>query len=204
MSSTIFVRCPQENCLLRFPGEPDVLCPLCKTPTLFAAPRVEALSPPLLADLPPLELLLDNVRSVFNVGSIFRSADGSGISALHLAGITPTPDHKAMRKTALGAEERIAWSTHRDAVQCAKELVSQGYILWALECAAGAENIFDAAPKRPQGPLVLVLGNEVAGVDSAIIPYCEKTVYIPMHGHKASLNVATAMGIAAYALHRSY
>jgi 23S rRNA (guanosine2251-2'-O)-methyltransferase len=177
-----------------------VVCPLCKTATLLASERCEEPDAGVPGKPAPLSLLLDNVRSVFNVGSMFRSADGSGATHLYLGGITPTPEHKAMRKTALGAEESISWSAHRNSVTLAEELASGGHTLWALERTKGSQDLFAAATERPEGSLVLVLGNEVAGVDPGILPHCERCIHIPMHGNKASLNVATAMGIAAYAL----
>lgn len=193
-----FVVCP--DCELRFPGEVGVACPLCKTTTELASERCDEPDDTVAEPAAPLAFLLDNVRSVFNVGSIFRSADGSGAGHLYLGGITPTPDHKAMRKTALGAEEWIAWSAHNNSVQLAEELANAGHTLWALERTRGSEELFTAALSRPSGSLVLVLGNEVAGVDPGILPFCERCVHIPMRGSKASLNVATAMGVAAYAL----
>ncbi len=193
-----FVVCPA--CSLRFPGEVGVPCPLCKIETQLASERCAEPDADVSNSTAPLSLLLDNVRSVFNVGSIFRSADGVGAGHIYLAGIAPTPDHKAMRKTALGAESWISWSAHKNGAQLAEELADRGHTLWALERTQGSEDLFVAAPKRPEGSLVLVLGNEVAGVDPGILRHCERCVHIPMRGSKASLNVATAMGIAAYAL----
>ncbi len=195
-----FAQCPAPACGLRFPGEVGVACPLCKTTTELGSERAAFASPEPMPAPKPLDLFLDNVRSVFNVGSIFRTADGVGVSELFLAGITPTPAHKAMRKTALGAEDWLPWQAHRNGVALAKRLVREGRTLWALECTPGAENIFSAATSRGDSPITLVLGNEVTGVDPGILALCERTVYIPMRGQKASLNVATAMGIAAYAL----
>lgn len=175
-------------------------CPLCKTTTVLVSERCEAPDDVAAGPSAPLTLLLDNVRSVFNVGSIFRSADGAGATHLYLAGITPSPEHKAMRKTALGAEELISWSSHKNSVLLAEELVSAGHTLWALERTGGSSDLFEAARQRPRGSLVLVLGNEVTGVDPGVLALCEQAVHIPMRGSKASLNVATAMGVAAYAL----
>ena len=147
----------------------------------------------------PLELLLDNVRSVFNVGSIFRSCDGAGVQGLYLCGITPTPAHKAMDKTALGAQASVRWTQHANARHLASELVDAGKTLWALEYCMTSVDLFTAAPDRPDD-LVLVLGNEVAGVDPGVLELCSQALHIPMRGAKNSLNVATAMGVAAYAL----
>ncbi len=193
-----FVVC--VGCNLRFPGELGVPCPLCNVSTQLAAERCEEADDVVAGAPAPLALLLDNVRSVFNVGSIFRSADGCGATHLYLGGISPTPEHKAMRKTALGAEELIPWSRHYNGAELAEKLVGQGHTLWALERTKGSEELFVAAQTRPKGSLILVLGNEVAGVDPGILAHCQRSVHIPMHGSKLSLNVATAMGIAAYAL----
>ncbi|MCP4446054.1 MAG: RNA methyltransferase [Myxococcales bacterium] len=129
-------------------------------------PEEDAVSP-----TQPLHLLLDNVRSIFNVGSVFRTADGAGTSHLYLGGITPGPEHKAMRKTALGAEELIQSSKHADSVQLAEELSETGHVLWALERTRGSVDVFEAASERPSGSLVLILGNEVAGVDPGILQF---------------------------------
>ncbi len=193
------VVCPSPSCELRFPGVPGVACPLCKSATIWAADRCRA--PNATTRLPgkPLELLLDNVRSVFNVGSIFRSSDGAGVNRLYLCGITPTPAHKAMDKTALGAQQVVPWSQHNNALTLARELVAGGRTLWALEYCQGSRDLQELAPARPES-LVLVLGNEVTGVDPELLALCAKAVHLPMRGSKNSLNVASAMAVAAYAL----
>jgi tRNA G18 (ribose-2'-O)-methylase SpoU len=143
------------------------------------------------------------VRSLFNVGSIFRSADGAGLRHLYLCGVTPTPDHPKLGKTALGAEKQVAWSHHRNAVILAEELRAAGWTLWALETGAAAESIFTVAlprPPLPQPPLVLVAGGEVTGVDPDVLALCARRVAIPMAGRKESLNVAVAFGVAAVIL----
>lgn len=146
-----------------------------------------------------VEALLDNVRSLRNVGSIFRSADGVGLAALHLCGFTPTPDHPKLAKTALGAEHAVAWSHEPDAVKRATGLVGAGVRLWALE--GGQHSVpLDAAvgDLDPAIPLCLVLGHEVSGVDPRLEALCERTIHIPMHGTKGSLNVGVAFGVATY------
>lgn len=195
-----FVLCPNADCDLRFPGEVGVPCPLCKTTTCLASERCVSPEDEALRSFHSLDLLLDNVRSVFNVGSIFRSADGAGVSHIYLGGITPSPQHKAMRKTALGAEEWIPWSAHANGARLARELVERGHTLWALERTASSVDLFKTAHERPLERFVLVVGNEVTGVDPGVLEHCDRTVHIPMRGEKASLNVATAAGIAAYAV----
>ena len=147
---------------------------------------------------PPLSALLDNVRSLFNVGSIFRSADGAGFGHLYLCGYTPTPHNRKLAKTALGAEHSVAWSHHNNSVDLAKQLLADGCRLWALEESPDAKSLFDAV--LPVEQVVLVVGNEVAGVDMDLLSLCERKFSIPMRGRKRSLNVATAFGIAAVIL----
>jgi tRNA G18 (ribose-2'-O)-methylase SpoU len=147
-----------------------------------------------------LEALLDNIRSAWNVGAMFRSADGAGFTRLHLCGITPTPEIPAVGKTALGAELSLPWEWAPDGVVKAGELHDQGCHLWALEQDPRSVSIYDCIGYLPGGRLVLVVGNEVCGVDPGILELCQRVVHIPMRGAKRSLNAAVAFGIAAYAL----
>jgi 23S rRNA (guanosine2251-2'-O)-methyltransferase len=148
-----------------------------------------------------LAVLLDNIRSAWNVGSILRSADGFGFSHAYLCGITPTADNEAVTKTSLGAEDSVAWSYHKDAVELVKDLKVEGWKVYALEQDAGAVEISHTGSvtdgTRRQ---VLIVGNEVTGVDPALLDLCDQIFYIPMRGEKKSFNVAIAFGIAAYAL----
>ena len=147
-----------------------------------------------------LEALLDNVRSAWNVGSIFRSADGAGIARLHLCGITPTPESAALGKTGLGAEKSLPWVYARDSYAAAQSLREQGMCLWALEHDPRASPIQEFRSAQADRPVVLVVGNEVCGVDPEILDLCERVWFIPMQGAKRSFNVAVAFGIAAYIL----
>ncbi len=141
--------------------------------------------------------LLDNIRSAWNVGSIFRSADGFGFEAAYLCGITPTPEVAAVRKTALGADEFVAWSQHKDAVQLARELKQAGWKIFALEEDKRSKPL-DQIAKLPN--TLLIVGNEVSGVDPELLDLADEIFYIPMRGQKRSFNVANAFSIAAYAL----
>ena len=145
-----------------------------------------------------LELFLDNTRSVFNVGTMFRTADGAGIKMLHLAGITATPEHPKFEKTALGSDMR--WKHYFNGVEAARALKAAGYKLWALEDTLDAVNLFEVRPMTTEDKIVLVCGNEVVGVDPGILELCDKCLMIPMVGEKKSLNVAIACGIAIYKL----
>ncbi len=149
---------------------------------------------------PRLDALLDNIRSAWNVGAIFRTADGLGVEKLYLCGITPGPENAQVRKTALGAEQTIGWETTRDALSTARALIDRGYQLIALEQADRAIPL--DAVKLPAEKNLLVVGNEVTGVDPALLDLCQQIAYIPMFGQKRSLNVEVAFGIAASSLIR--
>lgn len=146
-----------------------------------------------------LSALLDNIRSAWNVGSIFRTADGLGVKQLYLCGITPTPENEAIHKTSLGAEETVAWEYSRNALETAKELKAKGHTLIGLEQDSRAIPL-DAINKDDFQKTVLIIGNEVTGVDPEILDLCDQIVHIPMHGQKLSFNVEVAFAIAAYAL----
>jgi tRNA G18 (ribose-2'-O)-methylase SpoU len=152
------------------------------------------------AEQPIIVALLDNIRSIWNVGAMFRIADGCGISHLHLCGMTATPEHPRVVKTALGAEESVPWSYHRNGVEAARDMLAAGCRLWALESSAGALPLTRAPALLSERPTALVVGNEKAGIDPGILALCEQAYYIPMVGRKGSLNVAVAFGIAAYSL----
>ena|SRR5689334_25069934 len=145
-------------------------------------------------------VLLDNIRSAWNVGSILRSADGFGFTHVYLCGITPTADNEAVTKTSLGAEDSVPWSYHKDAVKLVKGLKAEGWGVYALEEDPRAIKISHAAMLARSSQQVLVLGSEVTGVDPELLDLCDLILYIPMRGEKKSFNVAIAFGIAAYAL----
>jgi tRNA G18 (ribose-2'-O)-methylase SpoU len=145
-------------------------------------------------------VLLDNVRSAWNVGSILRSADGFGFSHAFLCGITPSADNEAVTKTALGAQDSVPWSYHRDAVRLVRGLKAEGWEVYALEEDHRATRLSAASPEVFSGQEVLIVGNEVTGVDPELLDMCDQILYIPMRGEKRSFNVAIAFGIAAYAL----
>ena len=145
-----------------------------------------------------LHVLLDNIRSAWNVGSILRTADGFGFSHAYLCGITPTPENKDVQKTALGADEFVTWSQHMDAVKLIRGLKKKGWKVWALEDDKRSQSIDQIADTT--GNTVLIVGSEVTGVDPALVELADSIFYIPMHGRKRSFNVAVAFGVAAWAL----
>lgn len=199
-------QCERPSCRFRFPvtdeRQTGELCPHCGAPArlVLAYPRWEQLSPQPTANSPIVEALLDNIRSVYNVGSIFRTADGAGLRHLHLCGITPPPDHPKTAKTALGAEMFIPWTTYRNGLDTAVTLQQHGCQLWAIEDSPQAESLFAAPVSLDGPPIILVVGNELAGVDPDILARCDRILRIPMLGQKNSLNVASAFAVAAYAV----
>jgi len=145
-------------------------------------------------------VLMDNIRSAWNVGSILRSADGFGFAHTYLCGITPTPENHEVRKTSLGAENSVPWSYHKDAVRLVNGLKGEGMKVFALEEHTRSRSISQLPHSQFSNHVVLIVGNEVSGVDPDLLDVCDESFYIPMYGEKQSFNVATAFGIAAYAL----
>ena len=148
-----------------------------------------------------ITVLLDNIRSAWNVGSILRSADGFGFDHAYLCGITPTPENEAVAKTSLGAEDSVTWSYHKDAVKLVNGLKKEGWKILGLEEDERAKELIQNAEGGMQNTL-LIVGNEVTGVDPGLLDLCDEILYIPMRGEKKSFNVGIAFGIAAYTLNK--
>lgn len=209
MAEKFFIyQCTNSDCQFRFPtiseNEIPGWCPKCKFPLIkvdsyseehVILPSQEKLSYPL-----NLSILLDNIRSVYNVGSILRSADGFKIDRIYICGITPTPDDPKIRKTGLGAEKDGSWSYSPNSLLKAKELIKEGKLLIGLECCQRSKPIFELKPQIRIREMVLVLGNELAGIDPQVRQICDEMVCIPMLGKKSSFNVTIAFGIAAFYL----
>lgn len=145
----------------------------------------------------PFRVLVDNVRSLWNVGSMFRTADAFGVEELILTGITGTPPRREITKTALGAENSVRWTYRADPLAALADLRAAGFVPVALEVA---ETAVDVNSFPWPGRVALVVGNEVVGVSSPVLEACEHHVRIPMRGVKESLNVAVAFGVAAGAV----
>jgi tRNA G18 (ribose-2'-O)-methylase SpoU len=149
----------------------------------------------------PVSVLLDNVRSLYNVGSFFRTADAARIEKLYLCGITGRPPHPGIRKTALGAEESVPWEHSWEAVLTLGALRERGVEIAAVETTVHAVDLFDWTPRFP---VCVVFGHEVDGIQPELSALCDTHVRIPMLGSKHSLNVATAAGVVIYELLRKY
>jgi len=146
----------------------------------------------------PISVIAHDIRSAHNVGSIFRTADSAGLAHVYLTGFTATPEHRGVRKTALGAENAVPWSRHEDPFVLLDILKSDGIRIVALERTDGAIGVEDI--KADHFPMALILGNEVSGVLPALIEQADVVLALPQYGTKDSLNVSVAFGIAAYGL----
>ncbi|MEM7036210.1 MAG: RNA methyltransferase [Bacteroidota bacterium] len=145
----------------------------------------------------PVVVILDNIRSKNNVGAIFRTCDAFRVEGMLLCGYTPTPPHRDIAKTALGAETTVEWRQESDAVAAVQRLKAEGYRIACLEQAEGSTSLPDFAPTG-QDKIALVLGNEVEGVQQAVIDIADLCLEIPQFGTKHSFNVSVAAGIALY------
>lgn len=151
------------------------------------------------AEKTPLTLVLDDIRSLHNLGSIFRSADAFRIEKLYLCGITAQPPNREIHKTALGATESVEWEYRKDAAALVRELKSSGREVRAVEQVEGAVSL-ERAEWSGERPLALVFGNEVKGVSEAVLAEVDGGIEIPQFGTKHSLNVSVAVGVVMWHL----
>ncbi|MBY0357212.1 MAG: hypothetical protein K2W82_04355 [Candidatus Obscuribacterales bacterium] len=213
------IRCPYNACQCVFENAIELkttLCPSCKqTITARSLLRHQEIDKQLAkhiaggtafteerlltSSLPPMVAILEEVRSLWNVGSIFRSADGAGFGHLFLTGITGCPPRKEIAKTSLGAEEHISWLYSASSLEVITVLRKLGYQIIALEKNENSADLKSmVAEKRIQAPLCLIVGNEVTGIYAETLEHCDLVCHLPMRGFKESLNVAVAFGIASY------
>lgn len=145
----------------------------------------------------PLVVVLDHVRSLNNVGSVFRTSDAFRVEAIYLCGITACPPHAEIHKTALGAEESVDWLYFKDTMEAVEKLKAEGYVVCAIEQAEGStmldKLLLDKAKKY-----AVILGNEVKGVQQNVVDNCDMCVEIPQYGTKHSLNVSVTAGIVIW------
>jgi len=149
----------------------------------------------------PIVVVLENVRSAYNVGSIFRTADAFLIEAIYLCGYTAYPPHKEIRKTALGADETVHWKHFNNVNSALEELRQQGYRIFAVEQAINSLKLDGI--EQFEGKLAVVFGNEVTGVEQTTIENCDGCLEIPQFGMKHSLNVSVAAGVVLWELVRN-
>ncbi|MEM1216717.1 MAG: RNA methyltransferase [Bacteroidota bacterium] len=148
----------------------------------------------------PIVLVLDNVRSALNVGSAFRTADAFALAHVHLCGITAQPPHREILKTALGATDSVTWTYHETTLAAVAQLRAEGYHILAVEQAAASTSLEQFI--LPSSPIALIFGNEVQGVDQAVMDVVDGALEIPQYGTKHSLNVSVSLGICVWELFR--
>ena len=155
----------------------------------------------------PLIVVLDNVRSLNNIGSVFRTSDAFRVEHICLCGITATPPHREIHKTALGAEDSVAWSYYEDTHQCLCELKERNYAIYAVEqvddsIKLGADNSVLRVEDR-RG-MAIILGNEIEGVQESLLSLCDGCIEIPQFGTKHSLNVSCAAAIVIWEMFKQF
>ena len=151
------------------------------------------------ADKLPLVVVLDDIRSLHNIGSVFRTADAFRIECIYLCGITATPPHPEMHKTALGAEFTVDWKYVNNAVETVDNLRSEGYVVYSVEQAEGSIMLDELTLDRSK-KYAVVMGNEVKGVQQEVIDHSDGCIEIPQYGTKHSLNVSVTAGIVIWDL----
>ena len=159
--------------------------------------RIEAADYSRSAGLVPVVVVLDNVRSKNNIGSIFRTADAMGIRQIYCCGFTATPPDRDIHKTALGAEQSVPFAYFEDIQAALTHLQAAGYALYAVEQAHGSLQL-GRDPIATHSPIALIMGNEIEGVQEAVLQRCDAFIEIPQYGSKHSLNVSCAAAIALW------
>jgi len=153
------------------------------------------------ADKNKIIVVLDNIRSMHNVGSVFRTSDAFLIEAICLCGYTPQPPHRDIQKTALGATETVDWIHFATTTEAVEQLKERGYKIFAVEQTEGSISL-EKFPEMNE-PIAVIFGNEVEGVDDALLPLCDGCIEIPQLGMKHSLNISVAAGIVLWKLSES-
>lgn len=202
------MECTSPNCCFRIPVEGDPLrfdfCPKCGSHTRLYTfkhqNKKSGLFTHKIVTQREIVVVLDNIRSMYNTGSIFRTADGFGIKKLFLCGITPTPNQKKLHKTSLGSESNLLWEYQNNCVILCQRLLKEGYQLLCLENSDSASVILDFSISSNDRKIAVIVGNEKSGVDPGVLKICNQVISIPMAGIKESFNVTVALGIMLYHL----
>lgn len=145
----------------------------------------------------PLIIILDDIRSLHNIGSVFRTADAFLVEKIYLCGITAVPPNKEIHKTALGATETVEWAYHKDVTAVIQNLQNEGVDVWAIEQVEGAVYLNDFSPEKDKR-YAIVFGNEVKGVSQEAVKLCRGAIEIPQLGTKHSLNISVSTGVVVW------
>ena len=203
-----FIECISPSCRFRFPFDGELVCvyycPKCGSRTQHYSYELQNAKNSFTKiqknSHREYVLVLDNIRSIYNVGSIFRTADGFGIEKLHLCGITSTPGNTKFQKTSLDSESNLNWESHNNSLLLCRKLKDEGYLLICLENDQAANDIYNFSLREENNKLAVVIGNEKSGIDPEILKICHIVISIPMVGIKESFNVSVALGIMLYHL----
>ena len=149
----------------------------------------------------PIRLIVDNVRSLYNIGSMFRTSDACRIEHIHLCGICGTPPRKEIKKTALETVKAVPWSYHEKTLDAVNELKKSGYTIYAMEICDTSE-VFDEV--KYKFPCALVVGHEIDGVSDEVLEACDHAIHIPMYGIGVSINVASAVAVGLVEIRRAW
>ena len=208
----VFRECQNQICRFRFPDiqvyTENALCPLCNAKTIIVEKtfltndyRTKFQGKPKFN----ITAVLDNIRSVHNVGSIFRTAVGLDLNKIYLCGISPTPEHRSFQKTSFGAEKFIEWEKSLNSPKTINFLQSTGYKTISLEITKNSKQLDQIEPGVVRGDkFAIVVGNEIAGIDPMILNSSDLVLSIPISGANKSFNVAVAFGIAVYQLRKLF
>ena len=198
-------QCINPECKLRFPARDNdrlpVVCPKCKSKLIELHKNLnKSIQKEQTINLDGSEfiLVLDNVRSAYNVGSILRSSDGFNFHSVYLCGITPTPENPKVLKTSLHAEINVPWFYRTNSLDLLIELKNNGYMILGMETSSKSTSILDIKKDDLTRKIALVLGNELSGLDPDVEGVCDYLLNIPMLGQKSSFNVTIAFGISAF------
>lgn len=154
-------------------------------------------------DKVPITVVLDNVRSLHNIGSVFRTADAFRLEGIYLCGITATPPHREIHKTALGATESVSWRYWKKTTEAIRDLKEKGYMVFSVEQAEGAVSLEQVRLSDGQ-KYALIFGHEIRGVEQQVVNMSDQCIEIPQYGTKHSLNVSVAAGVVIWELFRQY
>ena len=208
LENAVFRECCSSLCAFRFPdintNSPSIPCPLCGEPAHIVH-RIELTNNERRLDKNYPQphnfiCILDNIRSVYNVGSIFRTMHGFGISNVFLCGITPDPNHKNFIKTSMGAEDAISWQSHNNTLQVCRKIKNNGGMIISLESIKESKPINIYNPPYNGQKIALVVGNELTGIDPSVLAISDQVLSIPIFGMNKSYNVTVAFGIGLYVL----
>lgn len=156
-----------------------------------------------LAEKVPVTIVLDNIRSLNNIGSVFRTADAFLMEQIYLCGITATPPHRDIQKTALGATETVNWNHFNSTLEAIEQLKQQGYKIAAVEQTENSTFLNNFKVNRNE-KWALVFGNEVSGVDQDVINHCDVVIEIPQFGSKHSLNISVSVGVVLWEMQKQF